>query len=65
MPGLRAPVLITWAQRDDVVRWSRNREAIARIPNHRVEFFDAGHTPMLEQPEQFLRVVEPFLAQAR
>ena len=65
MPGLRAPVLITWAQRDDVVRWSRNRVAIAGIPNHRVEFFDAGHTPMLEQPEHFLRTVEPFLAQGR
>jgi 4,5:9,10-diseco-3-hydroxy-5,9,17-trioxoandrosta-1(10),2-diene-4-oate hydrolase len=65
LPGLRAPVLITWAQRDEVVRWSRNREAIGGIPDHHVEFFDAGHTPMLEQPEQFLRVVVPFLAQAR
>jgi pimeloyl-ACP methyl ester carboxylesterase len=65
MSGLRAPVLLTWAQRDVVVRWSRNRDAISVIPNHRVEFLDAGHTPMLEQPEHFLRIVEPFLAQAR
>jgi len=65
MPGLRVPVLITWAQRDAVVRWSRNREAIGGIPNHRVEFLEAGHTPMLEQPEHFLRTVEPFLAQGR
>lgn len=65
MSSLRTPVLITWAQRDDVVRWSRNRHAISAIPNHRVEFLDAGHTPMLEQPDHFMRIVEPFLAQAR
>lgn len=48
MSSLRTPLLINWAQRDDVVRWSRNRAAISVIPNHRVEFLDAGHTPMLE-----------------
>jgi pimeloyl-ACP methyl ester carboxylesterase len=64
MPVLQTPVLVTWALRDDVVRWARNRDAIASIPDHRVEFLDAGHTPMLEQPEQFLHLIEHFLARA-
>jgi pimeloyl-ACP methyl ester carboxylesterase len=60
--SLPMPVLVAWAQRDNVVRWSRNEVAVKTIPNHRVEFFDAGHTPVLEAPEHFLAVIEPFLA---
>lgn len=58
---LRAPVLVTWAQRDTVVRWSRNRTAIASIPQHQVHFFDAGHTPALERPQAFVETLTAFL----
>jgi pimeloyl-ACP methyl ester carboxylesterase len=64
MAGLHVPVLVAWAERDKVVSWSRNRAGIAALPNHRVEFFAAGHTPFLEQPEHYLRVLTPFLASA-
>jgi pimeloyl-ACP methyl ester carboxylesterase len=62
MPGLQMPVLVTWAREDRLVRWSRNRRAVERIARRQVEFFDAGHTPFLEDPARFVRVVEPFLA---
>lgn len=65
MPGLRVPVLVAWAQRDDVVRWSRNRVAIETIPRRQIVFFDAGHTPVLETPNEYLAAVQPFLESNR
>ncbi|MFY7913974.1 MAG: alpha/beta fold hydrolase [Rubrivivax sp.] len=64
LPGLQMPVLVTWARQDRLVRWSRNRQAIELIPRRQVEFFDAGHTPFLEEPARFVSLVEPFLASA-
>ena len=64
LPGLSTPVLVTWARHDRLVRWSRNRKAIELIPRRQVEFFDAGHTPFLEDPVRFVRLVESFLTNA-
>ncbi len=39
-------------------------EFTSRVPNSRAEVIhDAGHLPMLEQPEQFARIVSDFLAE--
>jgi pimeloyl-ACP methyl ester carboxylesterase len=60
-----APTLLVWGESDRVVppsygpRWQaalRNAE-LTTIPN-------AGHEPMLEQPEAFAQAVLPFLARA-
>ncbi|MFN9726949.1 alpha/beta fold hydrolase [Acidovorax sp.] len=64
LPSVRAPVLVTWARQDRLVRWSRNRRAIELLQRRRVEFFDAGHTPFLEDPNRFVALVEPFIASA-
>jgi 4,5:9,10-diseco-3-hydroxy-5,9,17-trioxoandrosta-1(10),2-diene-4-oate hydrolase len=64
LPGLQMPVLVTWARQDRLVRWSRNRKAIELIARRQVEFFEAGHTPFLEEPSRFVSLVEPFLASA-
>jgi pimeloyl-ACP methyl ester carboxylesterase len=58
------PVLVTWARQDRLVRWSRNRKAIELIARRQVEFFEAGHTPFLEDPARFVSLVEPFFAGA-
>ena len=59
--SLACPVLFTWAMRDRFVSWRLCRDAIRAVPNATVEKFDAGHTPFLETPEEFLVVVEQFL----
>ena len=64
LPTLSLPVLVTWARRDRLVRWSRNRRAVERIPRVQVEFFEAGHTPFLEDPARFAASLEAFLATA-
>ncbi len=59
---LRCPVLFTWAMRDRFVRYDLCRDAIRAVPGAHLEKFDAGHSPFLEMPEEFVKVVEKFLA---
>ena len=61
--SLKCPVLFTWAMRDRFVRYDLCREAIRAVPNGRIEKFDAGHTPFLETPDEFIAAVERFLDQ--
>jgi 4,5:9,10-diseco-3-hydroxy-5,9,17-trioxoandrosta-1(10),2-diene-4-oate hydrolase len=62
---LKMPVLVAWASRDGLIQWSRNREAIEAIPGVKVVQLEAGHTPFLETPAEFLAVLTPFLATLR
>jgi pimeloyl-ACP methyl ester carboxylesterase len=62
---LKMPVLVAWASRDGLIQWSRNREAIEAIPGVKVVQLEAGHTPFLETPAEFLAAVTPFLATLR
>lgn len=59
--SLQCPVLFTWAMRDRFVRYDLCRDAIRAVPNARVETFDAGHTPFLETPDEFIAAVGKFL----
>ena len=43
--GLSMPVLVTWASKDELIQWSRNREAVETIPKVRVVQLEAGHAP--------------------
>lgn len=62
LPKVKAPVLVAWAKRDEIIQWSRNEAAIETLPSKRVVFFDAGHAPFLEAPEAFNAELEVFLA---
>lgn len=59
---LRMPVLVAWAKRDGVIRWSRNRAAVEQIPGATVQLFDAGHAAFLERPAEFNAAASRFLA---
>lgn len=62
LPALRQPVFVGWAMRDRLVRWDRNRAAVASIPTATVvRFENSGHAPFLEEPEAFNAAVRPFL----
>jgi pimeloyl-ACP methyl ester carboxylesterase len=58
---LTMPVFVAWAKQDKLVQWARNREAISKIPMYQIIFFEAGHTPFSEQPDQFMSALELFL----
>jgi pimeloyl-ACP methyl ester carboxylesterase len=48
--------------RDRLVRWGRNRAAVASIPTATVvRLENSGHAPFLEEPEAFNAAVRPFL----
>ncbi len=61
IPRIKTPVFFAWAKKDDYVQWSRCREAVDKFVNKRVEFFEAGHAPFLEMPNEFNTSAERFL----
>ena len=63
LPQLRWPALFVAGARSGYVR-PAHREAIRRLFPHArlVTLRDAGHWLHAEQPEAFLRTVQPFLA---
>jgi len=57
-------VLLVWGRHDHLFPPSHAQAAAAVLPNARVEIFEeAGHTPQMEEPERFNRLVLDFLAQ--
>ena len=59
---LRMPTLLIWGGQDHIFPASHARAAKDRIPNGRLEIFDdSGHTPQMEEPDRFNRVVFDFL----
>lgn len=63
--GLSMPVLVTWAAKDELIQWSRNREAVESIPKVRVVQLEAGHAPFLETPAAFIAETRAFLSRQR
>ena len=62
LPELRMPTLLVWGGRDHIFPASHAQAAKNRIPNGRLEVFDdSGHTPQMEEPERFNRLVLDFL----
>ena len=62
LPELRMPTLLIWGGHDHIFPASHARAAKDRIPNGRLEIFDdSGHTPQMEEPDRFNRVVLGFL----
>ena len=65
LPSITCPTLVT-VGRDDWITPVAAAEEIARlIPNSRLVVFEnSGHSPQLEEPERFQRVVREFLSEA-
>ena len=55
-------MFVGFAMRDGRVQWSRNREALASIPEVTlVRFEHSGHASFLEESRAFNDAVAPFL----
>jgi pimeloyl-ACP methyl ester carboxylesterase len=61
---LAMPTLLIWGRHDHIFPPSHAESAKAKLRNGRVEIFDgSGHTPQMEEPERFNRLVLEFLIQ--
>jgi pimeloyl-ACP methyl ester carboxylesterase len=64
LKDLRMPTLLIWGRHDHIFPAAHAEAAAQRLPHGRVEIFeDSGHTPQMEQPERFNRLVLDFLRQ--
>jgi pimeloyl-ACP methyl ester carboxylesterase len=63
LAGTRLPVLLIWGEGDRLLPLARARLAHRRLPGARLEVIEgAGHSPQAEQPDEFNRILERFLA---
>ncbi len=59
---LTQPTLLVWGRNDRLVALSGSRRVLRALPHARLAVLErCGHLPMLEQPQQFNRVVADFL----
>ncbi len=59
---LSMPTLLVWGRHDHIFPASHGEAARRRIPNAQLAVFEAsGHTPQMEEPERFNRLVLEFL----
>jgi pimeloyl-ACP methyl ester carboxylesterase len=63
-PGrVRAPTQLVWGDEDRLVPLTHGRRLVRAIAGARLDIVPAsGHMPFIERPDEFLRVVRPFLA---
>lgn len=60
---IRVPTLLIWGLNDNITPPRVAHEFDSLIPNTELHFIDqCGHAPMMEQPEQFNRIVSDFLS---
>lgn len=63
---IKQPTLLVWGQQDTVTPPFVAEEFKKLIPNSELHFIDkCGHAPMMEQPEEFNRILETFLAKIK
>lgn len=61
---LRMPTLLIWGRHDHIFPAAHAEAALEQLANGRAEIFeDSGHTPQMEEPERFNRLVLEFLAE--
>jgi pimeloyl-ACP methyl ester carboxylesterase len=64
LPELQMPTLLVWGRHDHIFPPSHAESALKRLPHGRAEIFeDSGHTPQMEEPDRFNRLVLDFLEQ--
>lgn len=62
VPAVRAETLILWGSGDTLVPLRTGKVLAMKLPRAQLEVIaGAGHTPMLEAPERFRAVLQPFL----
>ena len=61
---ITAPCLVIWGSRDTAIPLRLGRATVAAIPGARWETLPTGHLPFSSDPDEFLAIVEPFLAAA-
>jgi len=62
LPRVTAPVLVLWGEDDRITPLITAWQFYELLPNSRMETIpQCGHAPMLEQPEQFNRLLEVFV----
>ena len=60
---LRMPTLLVWGRHDHIFPAAHAEAALEQLPDGRVEIFEAsGHTPQMEEPERFNRLILDFLS---
>lgn len=62
LPGVKLPVLVLVGEHDEATPPAMARELAQLLPNARFELLPGcAHVPQLQQPQQFLAAIEPFL----
>jgi len=62
LPKIRAETLIVWGAQDTLAPLRTGKVLALKLPRARLAVIErAGHEPMLEAPERFRAVLEPFL----
>src|SRR6267154_2957821 len=62
LPKVRAETLVVWGAQDTLAPVRTGRVLALKLPRARLALIErAGHEPMLEAPERFRAVLEPFL----
>jgi pimeloyl-ACP methyl ester carboxylesterase len=62
LPKIKQPTLLVWGLNDTITPPMVAHEFNRLIPNSRLHFIDkCCHAPMMEQPEEFNRILEKFL----
>lgn len=62
LPKVRAETLIVWGAQDTIAPLRAGRVLALKLPNARLAVIErVAHEPMLEAPERFRAVLEPFL----
>jgi|SRR5579883_2643707 len=57
------PTLIIWGKEDHLTPLREANQLLSEIPSAELVLIEqAGHMPMLEQPEQFMAAIRPFLS---
>ncbi len=63
LPLLKCPVLIVWGREDRILPVAMGETAHTAVPGSELVVFDGcGHLPMVERPEEFVRVVREFFS---
>lgn len=63
---IQQPVLVLWGEQDGIVPVAHAHRAARMLPQGRCRTIpDCGHMPHLEQPQEFRRLLDEFLADVR
>jgi pimeloyl-ACP methyl ester carboxylesterase len=61
---ITAPCLVIWGSKDTAIPMRLGHATAAAIPGARLEVLPTGHVPFSSDPEGFLAIAAPFLADA-